>query len=251
VIDHQEIFSDASLLPTYNSRAIETQLHHIKELSEYFVYFNDDMFIGNFCTPEQFFRNGNKAYIFVSEIIPIPNRKSFDISHRQIEARNDHQCAIVNTRKIIRDKFNKAIYFNFRHGPIPLIRSVLYEIEEVFKEEILRTSRNFFRTEEEVIIQYLFGYYTLIKKRGRTKYLKSVRPGNNPLNKFALFDKKFTFGFLNLHDEEIDRKLNSIKVNKPFLICLNQTPKTPGKNIQKTKEFLLEYYPEKCPFEKE
>ena len=33
-------------LPTFNSHAIESQLHHIDGLTEHFLYFNDDMFLG-------------------------------------------------------------------------------------------------------------------------------------------------------------------------------------------------------------
>ena len=40
-----EDFIPHKYLPTYNSRAIEFNVHRIKGLEEKFVLFNDDMFI--------------------------------------------------------------------------------------------------------------------------------------------------------------------------------------------------------------
>lgn len=46
VVDHKEIFQTApEALPTFNSLTIETMLWAIPNLSEYFLYFNDDFFL--------------------------------------------------------------------------------------------------------------------------------------------------------------------------------------------------------------
>ena len=45
IVDHKELFEGhASVLPTFNSLSIETMLWNIKDLSDYFVYLNDDFF---------------------------------------------------------------------------------------------------------------------------------------------------------------------------------------------------------------
>ena len=46
VVPHSEIFPDTGDLPTFNSHAIEACLHRIPDLSENFLYFNDDVFLG-------------------------------------------------------------------------------------------------------------------------------------------------------------------------------------------------------------
>jgi hypothetical protein len=59
IIDHEEIFSGfEDFLPTFNCRPIETQLYKIPDLSEHFIYFNDDMFLINNTSPNDFFING-------------------------------------------------------------------------------------------------------------------------------------------------------------------------------------------------
>src|SRR5699024_11566777 len=44
VVKHVDFLKEENL-PTFNSRAIEINLHRIEGLAEQFVYFNDDMFL--------------------------------------------------------------------------------------------------------------------------------------------------------------------------------------------------------------
>jgi hypothetical protein len=46
VVDHSEIFAGTDGVPTFNSHAIESRLHHIDGLGEHYLYLNDDMFLG-------------------------------------------------------------------------------------------------------------------------------------------------------------------------------------------------------------
>ena len=46
-------------LPSYNSAAIELNLHRIEGLSEHFIYFNDDMFMIKDTQPSDFYKNGH------------------------------------------------------------------------------------------------------------------------------------------------------------------------------------------------
>jgi hypothetical protein len=43
--DHRSIIH-SRYLPTFNSHAIEGHLYRVPDLSERFIYFNDDMFLG-------------------------------------------------------------------------------------------------------------------------------------------------------------------------------------------------------------
>ena len=57
IVKHED-FIPKEYLPTFNSRTIELFFHRIPDLSERFVYFNDDMFLTKPVKPEDFFRNG-------------------------------------------------------------------------------------------------------------------------------------------------------------------------------------------------
>lgn len=53
IIDHKEIMPE-ECLPCFNSNAIETCIDNITELSEYFLYANDDMFFSSPVKPDDF-----------------------------------------------------------------------------------------------------------------------------------------------------------------------------------------------------
>lgn len=209
------------------------------------------MLLGNYCSPTNFFTKNGSPRIFVSEIIPIPSKKSFDINKRTASKRNDHQHAIVNTRKLIKAKFNKSVYYKVRHGVKPLLKSILNELENIFEPELKKTYSNSFRTEQDILMFHLFEYYALIKKIGKAKYLKTVSSKKKFIDIFSSMNNNYTFGYINLHEDNLDNSLMNIKERKPFIICLNQTPTTPGGNLERIKIFLSEFLPNKSPFEKD
>ena len=51
-------FIPEQYLPTFHSHPIELNIHHIPDLAEQFVYFNDDVFLIDQTTEEDFFVNG-------------------------------------------------------------------------------------------------------------------------------------------------------------------------------------------------
>ena len=57
MVSHRE-FIPEKYLPVFNSNLIEIYMHKIPNVSEQFVYFNDDFFITNNLTPTRFFENG-------------------------------------------------------------------------------------------------------------------------------------------------------------------------------------------------
>ena len=57
IVKHKD-YIPHQYLPTFSANPIELNMHRIEDLSECFVYFNDDMFILDHTTPEFFFKNG-------------------------------------------------------------------------------------------------------------------------------------------------------------------------------------------------
>jgi tetratricopeptide (TPR) repeat protein len=65
-VDHREIIpSDIVALPTFTSDVIETFLHRIPGLSDTFLYFNDDTFLGRALREQHLFDAGGKPYVNV------------------------------------------------------------------------------------------------------------------------------------------------------------------------------------------
>lgn len=70
IITHKEIFPDPSVLPTFSSPSIEMNLHRIPGLSEYFVYFNDDVFLGSPVFPYDFLSLEKGPLVYTSWDVP-------------------------------------------------------------------------------------------------------------------------------------------------------------------------------------
>ncbi|XP_018567426.1 N-acetylglucosamine-1-phosphotransferase subunits alpha/beta [Anoplophora glabripennis] len=70
VITHDEIFRKKIGLPTFSSPAIESNLHRIPGLSKKFIYFNDDIFLGQPTYAEDFFSPNKGFLIYLAWPVP-------------------------------------------------------------------------------------------------------------------------------------------------------------------------------------
>ncbi|CAN5465513.1 stealth family protein [soil metagenome] len=138
LVRSEEFFADPSVLPTHNSHAVESQLHHIEGLSEHFIYSNDDMFFGRPVRPEMFFSPGGVTrFIEATTRIglgePNPTRSGFE------------NAARVN-RALLRERFGRVTTRHLEHAATPLRRSVMAEMEREFPEDFARTASSAFRS---------------------------------------------------------------------------------------------------------
>lgn len=66
-VDHPNLFQEfEEHLPIFNSHSLETHLHRIPDLSEHFIYANDDTFFGNDVYPLDFFTSDGKFKVFLT-----------------------------------------------------------------------------------------------------------------------------------------------------------------------------------------
>ncbi|MFD5537877.1 stealth conserved region 3 domain-containing protein [Streptomyces sp. NPDC127079] len=156
VVDHTEIFGSEGALPTYNSHAIESRLHHIDGLAEHFLYFNDDVFAARPLQPGLFFLgNGQSKHFMSSNAIPMnPITEGDEFS----------RMAAKNNRQLVAWMFGRTLVNSFIHAPHPLRRSVMYDLEKQFPDALGTTARNQLRDPSDVSVasslHHYFGYYT-------------------------------------------------------------------------------------------
>jgi len=151
VISHKEIFNDPSLLPTFNSHAIESQLHHVDGLSEHFLYFNDDVFLGRPTVPQDFFlANGLTKFFPSTVLIPPGEPTAQDVPVA---------AAGKNNRTLIEAVFGTVISQKMKHTPHALRRSVLYDIEAKFPAQHHATASHRFRSLEDLSIASSLHHY--------------------------------------------------------------------------------------------
>ncbi|MFC0605380.1 Stealth CR1 domain-containing protein [Winogradskyella pulchriflava] len=133
IVDHTVLFKGyESNLPTFNSRTIETCIHRIPELSEHFIYLNDDFFIINPTTQSDFFTE--KGFpVLRGKWQKFDTKKKDKAGHKKAQ---DEAAKLLGFKKL----------FRFKHTPHPIRKSTLTEFfnenPEIFLENIKYKFRN-------------------------------------------------------------------------------------------------------------
>ena len=187
-------------LPTFSSHPIELNLHRIKDLSEKFVYFNDDTFITRPMEEEDFFRNGLPCSACGFEVINIKYEPIYyDVMVNNMRMINrDFDAA-----SFIKNNFFKIfnIHYDLKHiksllllpwsmGFIPgfinphlpnaYLKSTFEEVWAKEYELLDETSKHKFRCAQDVN-QYVFRYWQFMtgkfspinmKKQGEFYYIR-------------------------------------------------------------------------------
>ncbi|WP_371591751.1 stealth family protein [Streptomyces virginiae] len=138
VVDHRDLFTDPGHLPVFNSHAIESQLHRIPALSEHFLYFNDDIFLGRPQQPQQYFLPSGLPRVFHDRRAIPPGLPSGDD-----DVFNASQRA---TRHAIEEVTGRTYPYILAHTPYPLTRSLYSRVEQRLPGRLEDTGRSAFRS---------------------------------------------------------------------------------------------------------
>ncbi|MCX3059192.1 stealth conserved region 3 domain-containing protein [Streptomyces beihaiensis] len=156
VVSHSRIFADQDNLPTFNSHAIESQLHRIEGLAEHFLYLNDDVFFGRPVGAELFFQsNGASRFFWSPTTVPLGEATEED---------EGYFAAAKNNRRLLEDRFGTTVANSFLHAPHALRKSVLERITEEFAEAAERTAATPLRGWQDISVpsslHHHYGYLT-------------------------------------------------------------------------------------------
>jgi hypothetical protein len=229
IIDHTDIFPDLSSLPVYNSHAIESVLHRIKGLSDYFIYMNDDVFLGKNTFPETFFTSGGLTKVFFASK-PMPLRTP---EHCQKAT----EWGGINSSSLLIEDYNRYISRKIEHTPIILHRDTLFELEEHYKAQFELTRNTPFRRHTDIsVLTALYLNYGIITGKA--------------------FSSDIEFENINISNQDFKRKSKSYlkKDELPKTFCLNDTVEVEDKLSWKeqsriTSILLNHFYPWKSMWE--
>ena len=154
IVYHKDIIPE-EYLPTFNSTCIEMFLWRIKDLSEYFIYSNDDFYAFSYIKPEAFFNFSTN------------NLKNNTLINRTFK--NKHNMYVnhcLNAYCLVNTDINKETIESlpiFGHKMRPYFKSLMEEFFENNKETILNSLSKF--REYKNINVYVFDYYNIKKNR--------------------------------------------------------------------------------------
>jgi len=237
-VKHSE-YIPLKYLPTFNSHTIELNIHRIEELSDRFVYFNDDFFLIDHVAPERFFCHGLPCDMAVLNAI-----STGDIGHillnciqninlhfdkRMMMKRSWHKWINVkygkwNLRTLALMPWPKYTGFYDFHFPSSFYKKTF---EEVWKEDYALldcTCMSRFR-ENSNVSQYLIRYRQLAQGDFNPYNVTkdSVYYTMNDLNldsiAFQIRHPKKSIIILS-EDEHIDFEQAKLKINNAFEFIL-------------------------------
>ncbi|MEQ6122442.1 Stealth CR1 domain-containing protein [Reichenbachiella sp. MALMAid0571] len=217
IVHHDEFFENKEHLPTFNCLSIESYLHKIPGISEYFMYLNDDFLFGK-ATPLELFLS-SKGVISVFGTIMGENLP-FRIYDRKFD--------IIGLGLV-------------EHCPLLIKRNYWADMMHVHPDEIEETRRGKFRMGYHIRPPKLYKYY-MLKYQG--KYSRAIKLWS--LKKVNMFHKITN----NLPYQE--KRIAKLKSMKPNFYCLNDDQKdNPNMKVVKlVQNYLQETYPNPSSFEK-
>lgn len=227
IIDHKDIMPKICL-PCFNSTVIEHFVCRIPDLSEHFLFANDDMFINKSVKPTDFFATNGLPIIRFNRR---PFRK-FTLWYKQkIQRRqlSNYLQIIQNAAILVEKKY--GIYYGGKthHNIDAYLKSDCEHTEQMFKDEIKATWSNHVRSAND-IQRNLYAYVALAEKHAHLQYVT----------------QKTSFRF-HIHKENHYKKLE--KYN-PTLFCMNDSEYATDNDRKRMTEFLSHRFPTKSQFEK-
>lgn len=213
--------------PTFNSVVIEHQLHKIPELAEHFLYANDDMYFNRPVSESDFFTPDGHPVMRL-------NRRLFRgltlwlKQHVQGKKLSTYNKTILRAGRIVEKKTGKFIVHKPHHNIDAFCKSQYEETFETFKEDILPTLKNQFRSDYD-IQRVIYSYYPIAEKKA----------------KLLLVNRKTSFRF------HIDNHKHYKKLERtnPMLFCLNDSQFAVEEDRKLMRKFLEKRFPDRSSFE--
>ncbi len=231
IVDHKDIIPK-KYLPTFNSNIIEVYLPYIKNLSEHFLYANDDMFFNDYLKKDYFFNTKDNK--------PIVNVKKSKFKNRKESL---YSRLLYNLNIKINKNFNTNYMIEDSHNIIPYRKSFLIDnLNDKFcKDDFKNMLSSTFRKETDVQ-RFIHVLLDNVKERNILRYTNNKNIFQKIFNKIT---GKYDYDFL-----YISKHTENIKKYKPRLFCINDSDALTDKDRKKNKEFLKTYFPVKSKFEK-
>ncbi|MGH7964405.1 MAG: stealth conserved region 3 domain-containing protein, partial [Candidatus Binatia bacterium] len=236
IITHGMIFPDTSHLPTFNSQAIELQLHKIPNLSRRFLYLNDDVFFGRAVSRSDFITSSGGQYIYFQ-----PTRLPMNTDEGPV-----HDRAYAHTLRIIEQRWGwQCLRWLPAHVPQLYDRDILAQIEDLLVDECRETRTHRFRSKNDLVLRIIYAFFLLESS--------ALEKGHEA----RLLDwgsRDYSFVCLNEHTWEMWRAFLQIGTRRrPKFFCVNDDlgdVSIHHRILWSFRQFLRFYFPKPSSFEK-
>lgn len=256
LVKHSD-YIPSKYLPTFNSRCIELNLGRIKDLSEHFVYFNDDVFINGPIDTDYYFKKGlpcdttRENLTTATRYTPVDQFGIALSIYCNIAVLNYH----FNRRQVVKSAFWKWVgpHLSLRYNLSSLMLMghpyfQSFETHHVEQAYLKRTFQDIWEKEP----------YFLDKSCTRFREQVSLTPyfaryWQLASNNFYPRKNKYAQVYY-LNEDNLDDVIKALSLEKLKSICINDSPVC-SEEFYKTASAMLheafqKKYPNKSKFEK-
>lgn len=167
-VDHKVIFRGREYaLPVFNSNSIDTLIWNIPELSEHFIYLNDDMMMVRPIVPEDFFCDG-KVVCYAKRLpsVFVKFLRFLKPSHV------GYKVSMLRAQELMG---GGGHIINLGHGPCPMLKSWFEKWAVEHPEMVELNLRYKFRDVDQFEAQEPF--YLDMEKQGRLRLIPDTETG--------------------------------------------------------------------------
>ncbi|KAF9089897.1 Xanthine phosphoribosyltransferase 1 [Mortierella sp. AD031] len=163
LVRHREIYDNASVLPSFNSLSIESQMHHVPGLADTFIYLNDDLFFGRPIDTADFWTPLYGFVFHLTSAVVDPAIPTVGSSPNVGEWQS-----LQYTNYILSKQFGARHRAYISHIVHIMNVPILEEMQAIWPEEFAKTASHRFRGEgnaQEINLAYFMAHYVMERLR--------------------------------------------------------------------------------------
>lgn len=229
IVPHAQIFPDPSVLPTFNSHAIEACLHRIPGLSDNFLYFNDDVFLGRDAELGDFF---TMAGLIKSRFSPV----SVVAADRPALDAAPIDWASYNAVTLMGEEFGLRFDRKHKHVPHAMKKSMIEQMEARYPHVFDQTRSSRFRDHTDYAIPSMLAHYYGIATHQAVEWPHVPKE----------------YAYADSGRVDFESRLEQMLATKPLFFCLNVTERADldfATQAEILQRFLSERFPIPSPWE--
>ncbi len=236
LVRHEEVFEDPGVLPTFNSHAIEVNLHRIPGLARRFLYFNDDVFLGRPVRETDFFLPGGGERLLLQNW-------AMTAALREGSARDR---SLAHTVELLDRLWGPPRLPRLlpAHAPRAYDRDRIRELEALLPGEFRETAAHRFRSGSDLALDALYAHAAWEDPSAFGRHERVILP-----------DPRWSYRFVMLENRPwtILRAFTGIRLRRPTFWCVNDdlgdvSPLHPL--LLALRAFLFLQHPRRGPFER-
>lgn len=160
---HPGVIMPLGSYPNFNSRALESNLHKIPGLGDYYMTLNDDVYLGSLIGFSDLLSEGVLKIHMAWH--PKYSIEADDDTNEKLKDWNSHHSSMKNANRLLDRHFgHRKNRKKVSHSPLFWSKALVQDAHSIFREALDNTTSHIFRSHLDVHPGFLYSHYMLENK---------------------------------------------------------------------------------------